>query len=452
MRRILISSLLILLVAVISGFGQTATSRGKSPIIIIPGLTGSELINSKTGEMVWFKIGRSKDDDVRLPMSADLADNRDSLIPGDIIRGIKLASFLPETEIYQQLIDSLKATGGFREAKWNTAAKRDYQDTFFVFPYDWRRDNVENAQLLVRKIEALKKRLGKPKLKFNIIAHSMGGLIARYAAMYGDSDLSSGEPKPNWAGARHLNKIFLLGTPNEGSVLALEALLNGVSYFGGGVNLPWVRNLSRFDIFTIPSIFELLPHRDTLRAFDDELRPMHIDIFDPLTWDEYDWSIWKDKDFDKKFDATERKNARAYFLKALARAKNLQAALDANSSEKIPVSFYLMGADCKDTLNAVILRRDEEKDKWITQFKPDSFTNSLGQKITTEQIRAIIYSMGDSVVPKRSLAAESLMANGHRNALPITAELYQCEDHAKLVTNPDIQRKLFDLLDPLPGR
>ena len=94
-----------------------AAQGGKPPIIIIPGLTGSELVNRSTGEKVWFKLQRSKVDDVRLPISANLAANRDNLVPGDIIRSVSLAKFLPETEIYEKLIAALEKSGGYREAK-----------------------------------------------------------------------------------------------------------------------------------------------------------------------------------------------------------------------------------------------------------------------------------------------------------------------------------------------
>ena len=430
-------------------FGQnTASSTGKAPIIIIPGITGSELVNKDTGKLVWFKTSRAKDDDVRLPMSANLARNRDNLVAGDIIREVKIAKFLPEIEIYSQLIASLQKTAGYREAKWDTATKNDLEDTFFIFSYDWRRDNVENARLLIQRIEGLKKRLGNPNVRFNVVAHSMGGLITRYAAMYGDRDIPSGKLKPTWAGAKHLDKIFLLGTPNEGSLAAMDGLLNGVNYIGGGINLPWVQNITRFDAFTIPSLFQLLPHDGTLKAYDDELRPLSIDLYDPITWDEYDWSIWKDKDFTKKFDAAEQRNARSYFRAVLARAKRFQEALDANTTEEIPVSFYLIGADCKDTLNAMILRRDEKKDRWITQLKAESFTNSVGRKITSEELKALLFTMGDSVVPKRSLDAATIRSNGSPNALPVVSDLVQCEGHSKLVTNPLIQQKLFGLLGP----
>lgn len=429
-----------------SAVAQAPAETGKAPLIIIPGLTGSELVNSKTGEEVWFKTRRSKDDDIRLPISPNLARNRDNLVAKDIIRSVKFLKILPESEIYERLIESLQSRGGYKEGKWDAPAKDGYQDTFYLFPYDWRRDNVENARLLVRQVEALKRKLGKPDLKVNIIAHSMGGLISRYAAMYGNADLPAGQPKPTWAGARHFDKIFLLGTPNEGSILALDSLLHGYGNIGGGVNLPFIQDISRFDVFTLPSAYQLLPHEGSLRAYDENLQPVKVDIYDPATWEKYGWSIWLDGDFTKKFDAAEQKNAKPYFLAALARGKRFQAALNANTSETVPVRFYLIGADCKETPTAILLLHDPKKNRWETKFKADAFTRADGTKVSDVQLKPLLFTNGDSVVAKRSLANETAASNGNKHVLPIVSEIYQCEDHGKLATNPEIQDKLFSIL------
>lgn len=425
----------------------TATVKtGKAPIIIVPGLTGSELINKKTGDVVWFQRHRAKDDDLRLPISPVLSRNRDNLVAGDIIRNVKFLKFLPETEIYDKLIDSLESRGGYKEGQWNAPPKDGYQDTFYIFSYDWRRDNVENARLLMQKINALKTKLRKPNLKFNVIAHSMGGLVTRYAAMYGDRDLPRGNLRPTWAGAKNFNRIFLLGTPNEGSVKSLKAALDGFSYVGGGLNLPFIQNISKFDIFTIPSIFQLLPHNGTFRIYDENLQPLKIDLFDPKIWDKYDWNAINDKDFSKEFSAAEVKNAKAYFVNVLLRAKRFQEALDSNTSEKIPVSFYLIGGDCKETPDTAIVYFDKKKNKWKTQFDDDSIERENGEKISSEDIKKIIYTMGDGVVSKRSLAGETFTQNGRKAFLPVTSEIYLCEGHTKLVTSADAQDKLFALL------
>ncbi len=425
----------------------TNTNKGKNPIIIIPGLTGSELINSKTGETVWFKAQRSKDDDIRLPISSlDLSQNKDSLVAGDVIRGVQFLKILPEIEIYQKLIDALQTRGGYTEGKWDNPTIKGYEDTFYVFGYDWRLDNVENAQILIRKIEDLKKTLKRPNLKFNIIAHSMGGLISRYAAMYGTADLpKTGKPRPTWAGSKHFSKVFLLGTPNEGSTQSLSALINGFSYLGGGLNLPFVQDVSKFDTFTIPSIYQLLPHSETLRAFDENLKPLDVDIFDVKTWEEYGWSVIEDDSFKKNFTIAEQKNAKDYFQAVLTRAKHFQEALDANVNAKTSVQMYLIGADCKDTLDGFVVYRDK-KDEWKTLFKADGFTRANGEKVVAEEIKKILFSMGDGVVPKRSLTAETLTEKTNKTILPVTAEISVCEGHTKLVTSPDVQDKLFAYL------
>lgn len=88
-----LARLLLLLLTLTSAAEAQENRQGRRPIIIIPGLTGSELVNGETGELVWFRVSRSKNDDVRLPISPTLNRNRDSLVARDIIRGIKIASF-----------------------------------------------------------------------------------------------------------------------------------------------------------------------------------------------------------------------------------------------------------------------------------------------------------------------------------------------------------------------
>ena len=447
--------LLLLFVFSLAAFGQDPTpspsidlagTKGKPPLIIIPGLTGSELINSRTGETVWFKARRAHDDDLRLPISPVLSRNRDNLVAGDIIREVRFFKFLPETEIYERLFEALTTRGGYKEGSWKTPQKDGYQDTFYVFAYDWRLDNVANARLLIQRVEQLKRALGKPGLKFNIAAHSMGGLIARYAAMYGGAEPPATNPKPTWAGAKHFDKIFLLGTPNEGSVSALNSLLNGFSYIGGGLNLPFIQNISRFDVFTLPSVYQLLPHEGAVLAYDQDLQPLKVNIYDPAAWEKYQWAIWQDDDFTKKLTPTEQRNAKAYFGAVLERARRFQAALDANTSEKIPVSIYLMGADCKETQNAFILVFDPKKNEYKTIFKGEGITKSNGEKVPDEEVKKLLYSIGDGVVTKRSLAGETLVSTGKKTVFPYVSDLYQCEDHNRLISNPGIQDKVLRIL------
>jgi len=176
-------------------------AQAKNPLIFIPGMTGSELRHKDSGNKIWFKTFKSKSEDIRLPIVADPTKTHDDLIATDVVRSVRIAVF-PVYDVYGDFIDSMETRGGYHEENWDTPSADGWKDSLYVFAYDWRLDNVENARLLVRQVEALKRKFKKPDLKFDIVAHSMGGLISRYAAMYGDADLPTGnrKPQPTWAG------------------------------------------------------------------------------------------------------------------------------------------------------------------------------------------------------------------------------------------------------------
>lgn len=424
-------------------------AQGKNPVIFIPGLSGSELKHKETGEKIWFNPFRSKSGDLRLPISTDITKNHDNLIAGDIIRTFKIG-VLPITDIYGGCIKALELRAGYHEESWDKPSMDGYEDSIYIFSYDWRLNNVENARLLINKLDELKRKLKKPDLKFDIIAHSMGGIISRYAAMYGDADLpdAGGKPVPTWAGARYFDKIILLGTPNEGSALSLDVLVNGVTLGGVRIELPFIQDTSRFTAFTIPSAYELLPAPGTLRSFNDRLEPVNIDIYDPKVWSKYGWNAIDDKGFSKVFNVEEQKTAPGYFAMQLNRAKRLHEALDAAPGKSGGISFYTVGADCKTALDSIVVYRDEKNDKWKTLFRPKGFTRADGVKITDNELKKVMYSPGDGIVTRRSFKAinesrdagvESILKNGPGKFI--------CEEHNKLAANAKIQDYIIGVLD-----
>ena len=82
-------------------------SQGKDPMILIPGLSGSELVHKKTLKKVWFRIFKSKYEDLRLPIAADPTRMHDDLIPGDILRKPKLG-IIPVTDVYEGFIKAME--------------------------------------------------------------------------------------------------------------------------------------------------------------------------------------------------------------------------------------------------------------------------------------------------------------------------------------------------------
>ncbi|HLM83606.1 MAG TPA: hypothetical protein VK254_00120 [Candidatus Bathyarchaeia archaeon] len=73
---------------------------------------------------------------------------------------------------------------------------------YFEFPYEWRDSNVDNAKLLRDKINRIKADTGR--LKVDIVAHSMGGLLARE---YIESDYYNGD----------VDQLITVGTPQLGA-------------------------------------------------------------------------------------------------------------------------------------------------------------------------------------------------------------------------------------------
>ena len=109
-----------------------------------------------------------------------------------------------------------------------------------------------------------------------------------------------------------------------------------------------------------------------------------------------------------------------------------------------------MGADCKETQNAAVVVLDKKKNEWRTVFKAESFTRDNGEKVADTELKGILFAMGDGVVTKESLSGGNSPTTGLRVDLSPVSELFQCEAHNKLVTNPEIQDKLLVLLAGAP--
>ena len=328
-----------------------------------------------------------------------------------------------------------------------------YQDTFYVFPYDWRQDNVRNARELVRRIERLKSRLQRPDLKFNIVAHSMGGLIARYAAMYGDADLPEGDGplQPTWLGAAHISKIVMIGVPNEGSADAFATLIEGYSITEGlRRRVPLLNKLTAEDAVSTPSVFQLMPHRGAVRFVDENLQPVEIDLYDVEVWKRYGWSvIYSSSHFRHRYTGaagTDGGNGKsdeldAYLAATLRRAHRFQQALDAVENSNSPVVLLAIGGDCEETLSAPLILRDEKRNRWLTLTRPREFRTVGGVKISKQRATDVMYAPGDGRVTRTSLLGETLFKNRDTQT-GFTLSRYAvfgCDLHGQLPRNKSLQ-------------
>lgn len=400
-------------------------------MIVIPGILGTELLNPKTRETVWPSAFRTSQEG--LPISPDLAANHDDLIPGKIIETVKLARVLPEVYVYRDLLVALRRYAGYRDGDWNNPAADDYQDTFYVFPYDWRKDNVSNARELIRRISQLKTKLQRPDLKFNIVAHSMGGLIARYAAMYGDADLPPGDVpiQPTWQGAAHISKIVMIGVPNEGSADAFATLVEGYSITEGlRRRVPLLNKLTAEDVVSAPALFQLMPHARAVRFLDENLQPLAVDLYDQEVWKRYGWSvIYSSPNFRRRYAS----DLDAYLAATLQRARRFHEALDAMRPENTPVILLAIGGDCEETLNSPVILRDQKRNRWVTLTRPREYRTSSGVKISKKKATDAMYAPGDGRVTRESLLGENIFKALSRYAV------FGCDLHGQLPRNPSLQ-------------
>lgn len=453
-------------------FASVRDNKGKRPVIFVPGLLGSKLVNERTREVVWPAFFRSSEDELDLPIGPDFLTQKDSLIATEAIDKVRVLKVWPKVNVFHKLFQALSEYGGYNEGDWDHPPVDGDRDTFYAFSYDWRRDQVESARLLIRRIAELKAKLNRPDLRFNIITVSGGGTIVRYAAMYGDSDLplDDGTPSPTWAGAAHINKIFMFGPPNEGTADMLSVLLKGYSFSTGLHRRIKITNkLSREDALTSPSIFELLPHNGTATFYDQDLKPLSIDIYDPAVWHKYGWSLACDPEYRKRFvkrwikqasplesvSELVEKSALAdldgYLAAVLQRTHKYHNALNAVSNVKPPVGYYVFAGDCEETLQSFVILRDEKRNRYVTLTQPREINGTDGRRYSKKEVERIMFAPGDGRVTRRSLLAETFAEerpadSAYRTTLPIAHSFLICLVHGYIQDSANVHDEVLSFL------
>ena len=203
-------------------------ARG-AKVLILPGIMGSKIggaLSSGRSEVLWvdpLQISSGRLTALKLPS-------------GKSLRAVGVLLFS-----YARLILQLRIGG--REARFHS--------------YDWRLGLDELGAQLAARIGAE----GEPVI---LVAHSMGGLVARMAVRM--------LPK------RLVRRLILLGTPNDGSFASVQALRG---------TYPFVRRMSRLDrrhspeyltakVFnTFPGLYHMLPPPRRLKG---------LDLFHPRDW------------------------------------------------------------------------------------------------------------------------------------------------------------------------
>src|SRR3989344_8505211 len=183
----------------------------KTPVLIIPGIAGSELKNGD--DLIWADLGQMFLDINDQFLTENLGLEEDgqtvnlNVQTGETIEKILDNIPIVNINIFEGLRLRLEDSGYL------------LNEDLFYFPYDWRLDLTDTAPLLKNKIEEIETQTGSDKV--NIVAHSMGGLLIKEYIRQN--------------GKESIDKLIFIGTPHLGAPKAGKIIMEG-----DRMGIPWL--------------------------------------------------------------------------------------------------------------------------------------------------------------------------------------------------------------------
>ena len=393
-----------------------------APLIVIPGIMGSALVDA-TGKEIW-------------PVSVNnLAFTRyDQLVPNDAdgIQPGRLFDEMAGIDFYGNLVTMLEKAGKYRQSRPGVPVTDKSQRRLYVFTYDWRKSNFTAVARLHELIEQIRRDYGDPGLKVDIIAHSNGGLIARYYLQYGpQTPQTRAAPKAWRDGGQRIRRLVMLGTPSLGSVISVKRLYQG--YDMGLRTVP----AEMMAYFATP--FETLPLPGAVALIDINGTPFPLDLYDAGIWRQNRWSVFSETTA-TRLSPKALTDAQRVFTHNLQQARDFQMALAAPMTDT-PTEIALFGGDCSQTESRALI-----------EGGPGSYHLAFGEdqiKAPRQNVnyRELLSAPGDGLVTRESASARKafdyLSVAPRQELFPVAQTTFFCERHSLLTGNPFFQNNLL---------
>lgn len=199
-----------------------------TPVIFIPGIAGSRLVleNPVNDQDVWplapvaDRAVLALEYDGKTPQQSDVV-----IKPEGVVSDV--AAVVP---VYRPLLTALVEHG--------YGLNKD----LFLFPYDFRLDNSVHVLELDKVVRDVQTRTGSDKV--DIVAHSMGGLIARAYV--------------NSIGKDKVGKLVTMASPFYGSPKAYYAVVGGYTFGNDTVRPQKMKSIAQ----NWPSAYQLFPRKE----------------------------------------------------------------------------------------------------------------------------------------------------------------------------------------------
>jgi len=309
-----------------------AQAREYRPVVFVPGLMGSTLVN-KDGQQVWGGYGGVLSRFEQLAFPAD--PTKDTIRASGILENFDIAFGFFTVKAYGPMTSFLRTKLG---------------DRLTVFPYDWRQSNFASACDLVRFIDRRQALADAARADagMTLVTHSMGGIVGRifisYRAPAGTAPTAE-NPCPH---QYNVTLFMPIAAPFNGAGQALKTLTDDVGFKWKVIRLEKDVILGVF--FTVPSVYELLPRYRNCCREREEGALRAVDLFSLETWKRFGWipaKLWNFRRTDREPFVEERLRA----------SRRVQQIIETPLPES--VRFLSIWGHNQNTSTVVTVRRGE---------------------------------------------------------------------------------------------